>query len=224
MKISDNERKERAQKREYDKAKLEHVTKMRELDLRERELETAGTHKQVSGAITATKVSLPKYVAGEDLEVFFRSFERLANMHEWPKSESQRVKIMTSLKPQYYKDLDLMHGRTGKSIDTQCKEEVSHSEKAIRVASLLEHWVESEKVTENYHKMYDLILREQLLFSAPLELQIWLRERQPETSDALVDMAEAFQLAHQYTGINRGNVGYQRDSGPNRQGMYTGSI
>lgn len=33
------------------------------------------------------KYLLPTYAEGEDIDVFLRSFERLANLHKWPKPE-----------------------------------------------------------------------------------------------------------------------------------------
>ena len=40
-------------------------------------------------------------------------------------------------------------------------------------------WKETEAIGEDFDKLVDLILREQLTFSSNHDLQIWLREYQP---------------------------------------------
>ena len=42
-------------------------------------------HVDPSSADIKVKVKLPKFVEGQDVEVFLTSFERLATVHNWPK-------------------------------------------------------------------------------------------------------------------------------------------
>lgn len=62
--------------------------KLKELELRERELEikTRESHDHISNDVKV-KVKLPKFVKGQDIEVFLISFARLASVHSWPKSQ-----------------------------------------------------------------------------------------------------------------------------------------
>ena len=82
-------------------------------------------------------------------------------------------------------------------------------EYAIRVEGYLKHWVTVENVKENYHELYDLFMREQLMFTAFPDLQVWLRERNPNTFMQLVEMADTYQLAHKQSSIGSQ---YQKDS------------
>ena len=59
-----------------------------------------------------------------------------------------------------------------------------------------EHWQDTESIGNNYDALVDLMLREQLTFSASHNLQIWIREHQPSSVESLVSLAEAYQLAH----------------------------
>ena len=56
--------------------------------------------------------------------------------------------------------------------------------------------IQAEKADNNFQKLYELLLREQLIFTAPSELQIWLRERNPGLFNELTQMAGTYQLAH----------------------------
>ena len=62
--------------------------------------------------------------------------------------------------------------------------------------SYFDHWIDSETVNQNYENLVDLVVREQLMFSSSHDLQIWLREHQPKTVVEVVNIAEAYQLAH----------------------------
>ena len=74
-------------------------------------------------------------------------------------------------------------------------------EYAIRVESYLKHWINAEDVKDNYHKLYDLMMREQLMFTASPDLQVWLQERNPHTFLQLVEMADTNQLAHKQSSL-----------------------
>ena len=66
--------------------KLDREIKLKELDIREKEL--AFNKKELAEkAKIKPKVNLPKYTEGEDIEVFLRSFEKLAISYKWNKTE-----------------------------------------------------------------------------------------------------------------------------------------
>ena len=72
-------------------------------------------------------------------------------------------------------------------------------EYAVRVECYFNHWVQAEKAESNYQKLlYDLLLREQLMFTASHDLQILLRERNPHTFKELTEKADTYQLAHKH--------------------------
>ena len=83
----DVQEKKQTLEREMEEKRLQ--VKMRELDLQEQAMKTQ--RKPDDGELREqkheVKYLLPKYVEGEDIDVFLRCFERLANLHKWPKPE-----------------------------------------------------------------------------------------------------------------------------------------
>ena len=57
------------------------------------------------------------------------------------------------------------------------------------------------------------MLREQLTFSAAHNLQIWIREHQPDSVETLVSIAEAYQLAHKETESRKFSFRFQNKTG-----------
>lgn len=84
----------------------------------------------------------------------------------------------------------------------------TYKEFSVRMRTYFDHWKENEAIGENFDKLVDLILREQLTFSSDHDLQIWLREHQPKKVSDLVNLAEAYQLAHKESD----NKKYQKKS------------
>ena len=80
----------------------------------------------------------------------------------------------------------------------QCKQLTGETfrEYTVRLKSYFEHWQDTESINKNYEALVDLMLREQLTFSASYNLQVWIREHQPTSVESLVSLAEAYQLAH----------------------------
>ena len=58
-------------------------------------------------------------------------------------------------------------------------------------------------------------MREQLMFTASSDLQVWLKEINPRICSQLVDMADAYQLAHKHSYIGQ----YQKERGISTQGL-----
>ena len=82
------ERSERAAERDARMKERDCELKFREIELREKELELRihNPEPTLSQGI-CVEVKLPKFVDGQDIEGFLTSFERLALVHSWPKSQ-----------------------------------------------------------------------------------------------------------------------------------------
>ena len=66
--------------------KAEREVTLRELEIREKEL--ALSKRDLEEKIKLRpKVYLPNFIEGEDIEVFLKSFEKLANCYKWDKTE-----------------------------------------------------------------------------------------------------------------------------------------
>lgn len=200
------------------------------MQIKEKEV-ALGTSSLAEMSKTKPKVQLPKFSEGNDIEVFLKSFEKLAESYKWEKSEwaiwlvpqltgraleaysrmsasdsNDFVKVKQAILERY--GLNALAYREKFRLAKQDRTE-TFKEYAIRVEGYLKHWVTAEEVKENYHKLYDLVMREQLMFTASSDLQVWLRERNPHIFTQLVEMADTYQLAHKQS-----NVGsqYQKDS------------
>ena len=176
-------------------------------------------------------MQLPKFSEGDDIEVFLKSFEKLAESYKWEKSEwaIRLVPQLTGKALEAYSRMSASDSSDFRKVKKAIleryglnalayRDKFRHSkqdrtetfkEYAIRVEGYLKHWVTAENVSENYHKLYDLFMREQLIFTASPDLQVWLRERNPHTYMQLVEMADTYQLAHKQTNTNSQ---YQKDS------------
>lgn len=132
----------------------------------------------------------PKYVEGEDIDVFLRSFERLANLHvhRWPKPEwaLRLVPQLTGKALDRYarlgegesKDYDVIKKailkrnnltastykdklRTGKQNPNE-----KFREFYTRSLNYFEHWCQMERVNHNFQTLVDMIMRERLVNSS----------------------------------------------------------
>ena len=80
------EREERKADRELEKAKIDSDVKMKELDLKAREV--ALNESELSEKTKfKPKVTLPLFTEEDDIEVFLKSFKKLARIYKWDKSE-----------------------------------------------------------------------------------------------------------------------------------------
>ena len=161
---------------------------------------------------------LPKYVEGEDIDIFLRSFERLANLHKWPKPDwalrlvpqltVKALDIYARLVEEESTDYDVskqailkrydLTASTYKDKFRACKQSQNETfrEFYTRALNYFEHWCQLEKVNKNFNVLVDVILREQLVNSSSRDLQVWLKERQPKSADEMIELAEAYQNAH----------------------------
>ena len=59
----------------------------KEIKLKELEIKALEIDKKSAASDMKTKVALPKYDQHQDIEIFLTSFERLAELHKWPKED-----------------------------------------------------------------------------------------------------------------------------------------
>ena len=220
------EREERAAEREMRKVEMDREVKLKELELKEKELSQGGTHTPKSDNL---KSKLPKFQEGQDPDVFLKSFEKLVSLHkiqkpEWPlrlvpllcgkaleaysrlseEDGKQYDKIKTAILTRYELTSDAYRDKFRNS--SQLVGE-SFREFSVRLEGFLRHWCERESIGGNYEKFYDLIIREQLMLSSDRDLRLWIQEHKPESVNALVQLAEAYQTAHK--NLSRGNIKLQ---------------
>uniref|UniRef100_A0A8W8LH45 CCHC-type domain-containing protein n=1 Tax=Magallana gigas TaxID=29159 RepID=A0A8W8LH45_MAGGI len=243
------EREERQAEREMKKAALDHEFKVKELALKEEELKVAranGGKLNGSSSVQNSHVKLPKLEEGQDIDVFLRSFEKLAALHKWDKSEwaIHLVPLLTGKALEAYSRLsDGESGKYDKIKEAilkryeltseayrekfrQARQQSDESFKdyQVRTEKYLSHWCEREDIHGQYNSLYDLVLREQLLKFCDKDLQVWVHEHRPKNVKEVIDLVEAYQTAHKRLtfGGNRKN-GTDRNSQGNfnvNQGQF----
>uniref|UniRef100_A0A8W8HLS0 CCHC-type domain-containing protein n=1 Tax=Magallana gigas TaxID=29159 RepID=A0A8W8HLS0_MAGGI len=243
------EREERQAEREMKKAALEHVFKVKELALKEEELKVtrANGGKSIgSSSVQNSHVKLPKLEEGQDIDVFLRSFEKLATLHKWDKSEwaIHLVPLLTGKALEAYSRLSdgesckydkikeailKRYELTSKAYREKFRQARQQSDESfkdyqVRTEKYLSHWCEREDIHGQYNSLYDVVLREQLLKFCDKDLQVWVHEHRPKNVKEVIDLVEAYQTAHKRLtfGGNRKN-GTDRNSQGNfnvNQGQF----
>ena len=142
----------------------------------------------------------------------------LAELHKWPKADwpIRLVPQLSGKALEAYSRMSLVDSKSYDKIKLAIFErfglnpmeyrdkfrnakqlpEETFKDYAIRVGRYFEHWKDSEEVANDYHKLVDLIVRDQLTSSCSLELQTYLQEKEPKSLPDLVSLANAYQLAH----------------------------
>lgn len=215
------EREMKKAEREIKKAEMERDVKLRELEVREKEL-TQGIGHGAGSKSDTLKSKLPKFQEGQDPDVFLRSFEKLVTLHKIHKSEwpLRLVPLLCGKALEAYARLSEVESRDYDSIKTailvryELTSEVyrgkfrhstqmngeSFREYSVRLEGFLRHWCEREEVNSDFDKFYDLVLREQLIVSSDRELGTWIQERRPTYVKRLIELAESYQIAHKNYG------------------------
>ncbi|KAL5019544.1 hypothetical protein ScPMuIL_002436 [Solemya velum] len=211
--VKNVEREDRAEQRETERRNKEHEIRLREIKIREKELGLR--EKGIATGTEATTyawdrsvwaVNLIPLLSGKALEAYARLDETHSSNYDEIKDAILRRYELTS---DNYRQ---------KFRSSNQSSQESFREFKVRVESLLKHWCNREKA-DDFESLLDLILREQLINSCSPDLKVWIKERAPVNTKALVEIAEVYQTAHkdistkltvgksQYWSRDRGIVG-----------------
>ena len=208
------ERDERNAEREMKKAAMEHDMKLKELAVREQEAQSGSLRGPP--VVSNQQQKLPK--EGQDVDIFLRSFEKMAGLHKWPRAQwaIRLVPLLTGKALEAYarlsedssgnynliKDVILKRYQLTSEayrekfrVSRQQNDE-SFRDYQVRTERYLSHWCERQNIRHDYGKLNDMVLREQLLTFCPKELQIWVHEHKPDNVTEVVELVEAYQVAH----------------------------
>ena len=217
---SNIEREERLADREMQKAQMQADIRKQEIALRQLEIEKGATLNQGSDSAQGvrTQIKFPKFVEGQDPDIFLRSFEKLALLHKWDKSQ-WAVRLVPLLSGKALEAYSRVSDADSGNYDAiklailkryeltaeayrekfrgskQLKDE-SFKDFVVRTEGYLKHWCIRENIGLDFEKLYDLFMREQLLMLASKDLRLWVNEHKPCTVDQVVELAESYQTAH----------------------------
>ena len=168
------EREERKADRELGKAKIEKEIRLKELEIKAKEV-ALNEGELTERTKFRPKVTLRKINEGEDIEVFLRSFEKLATSYKWNESEwaVRLVPQLTGKALEAYSRMSISVSGSYTHVKRAIleryglnalayREKFRHSkqdktetfkEYALRVEGFLKYWVDTEEITDDYYKL-----------------------------------------------------------------------
>ncbi|KAL5019662.1 hypothetical protein ScPMuIL_002554, partial [Solemya velum] len=185
----------RATQRAIEIEKSEMAFRLRELEVREKELEKTKGNKSIPQISNKQSVKLPKFQESQDPDVFLKTFEKLAKLHEWDKTEwaIRLVPLLSGKALEAYSRLSDDDNANYDVIKTSilkryeltseayrlklrnCRQlpDESFKDFTVRLETYLKHWCEREDIGSDFGKLYDLLLREQVIQQCSKDLQLW---------------------------------------------------
>ncbi|XP_020663050.3 zinc finger and SCAN domain-containing protein 20 [Pogona vitticeps] len=156
---------------------------------------------------------LPQLSPGTDAEIYLATFEQVASICGWPKSEwvMRLVPLLTGDAQQAYNSLEPIDAEDYAKVKTAilredmvstetwrqrfrqfgCHEASGPREACSLLWELGRCWLKPESHTKE--QILELLVLEQFLMVLPEEMQRWVLEHQPKTCAQAVDLAEEFQ-------------------------------
>jgi hypothetical protein len=207
---AEHEREQGEREREHDaereRRRFEHEQKMGALELKPTDGSTSEAMRE-----NKREPIPPKFKEGDDVEAYLRTFERIVTANNWPSNTwaARLTALLTGRARDAYSRMAVEkigdNSKVRKAIleryelngehyrerfrNSYKKLDETYREWYVRLDSYLMHWLDYYKV-DDFKKLIDQLLVEQLLNNMPLELSIWLREREPETCEQMTRLAD----------------------------------
>ena len=175
----------------------------------------------------------PKLKEGDDIEAYLRTFERLARANEWERDTwaPRLAAVLTGKAREAYaampiEDIEsydkvklavLKKYRLGseayreKFRTSHKKSDERFQEWGTRVSQYFDRWLEINEIADFEH-LREFMIIEQLINLLSPDLQVWIRERKPETVDKLTELAELYVMSRKKT-VGIGGSGKPKNSG-----------
>ncbi|KAL8613947.1 hypothetical protein ACOMHN_023183 [Nucella lapillus] len=222
----------------------------KELELERVKIESEGS--EASSSIherqrtnNAPRPKLPKFVEGSDsIDAYISRFEVFGRSQGWQEEEwamtlsalltGKALHIFSTLPPTQQTDFSslkqaLLKGfelteesfrKKFRSVRLQAGE--TYSQFGARLEHYFQKWMELSGTQEEFGELKELILKEQVLSVCGPELTIYLREKQPKTTEELLQLAEIHREARadqklfskQGSGTGEKGVARRPDEGP----------
>lgn len=207
-------------KHERELAMFEHQKEMEKL----RYSQEKSQAKEVENGISYKGPKVPKFVEGQDIDSYLHTYEKLAEVYEWPaetwatrlaallsgkaleayaRMDKEESKNYNKVKRAILKRYELTSEAYRKKFRTSKRmDDETFAEWAVRMTRYLSQWIESEDlggVNENEdgnNALKDLFIREQLLENSPLDLRVWLKERKLKTVKEMVELGDQYLVSH----------------------------
>ena len=168
-------------------------------------------------------LKMPTFNEGQDeIDSYLLRFECLTQLHKWEKTDyhiylgsllrGRALKVYVSLPIDVVTDFEKLKeallraysvdadSYRRKFRESKCGDKESFAQLVVRMEQYLERWLSLSKVDKDYDKLFDFIIKEQLLSNCNPELRVFLKERDLENAVLMADAADRYKSAH-----NRGS-------------------
>ena len=214
------EREERQLERERKKheAELIEATKKREHEL------ALAKIRQDSNETNSSKdlfpgLKLMKFQDGKDeIDDFLKRFECMAEIQKWKATDlhvylgsilsGKALKIYVSLPTDVQKDYAQLKEALlkGYSVDSdsyrkkfresKVDEKESYVQLVTRMRQYLENWLTLSGVANDFESLFEFLVKDQLLSNCPLDLRVFLKERNFDCNVEMAQAADRYRSAH----------------------------
>lgn len=188
-----------------------HEISMKELD-----------HMNIPGKLGKYGPKIPKYQEGEDIEAYLRTFERLAHANDWPQNTwaPRLAALLTGKAREAYalmpldeidsydqvkiavlKKYQLGSEAYREKFRTSYKQpDERFQEWGTRVGQYFDRWLEINNVN-TFEGLREFMIIEQLSDMLSPDLQVWVKERKPESVEKLTELAELYIMSRKKSHI-----------------------
>ncbi|XP_071501248.1 uncharacterized protein [Diadema antillarum] len=189
-----------------------------------------GNASVVEGGI---RRQLPFYKEGEDVDVFLRTFEKMAHLNNWPRDvwALQLAPLLSGKAREAYARLSLESSRDYDAVkaailrrydltpdayrvkfrELRVDKEETYTEFSVKLSDLLGRWLEGAGADTDVDKLKEQILMEQMLKQVPYDLRVWLRDHEPPTLQAMARLADQYVQSRKGMGKPQGYTGGRQD-------------
>ena len=162
---------------------------------------------------------LPKFNSDKDnLDAYLLRFERYAKIKGWNKSnwaislssllDGKALDVYSRLSSEFADDYERLKkvllgsfhldedGFRAKFFSTKQAKDETFEQYVTKVGNYFDRWVSLSGVEQNYAGLRQLLIREQCLHNSDAQLSTFVRERNPDSLDSVLESATCFERAH----------------------------
>ncbi len=171
---------------------------------------------------------LPKFNSDKDnLDAYLLRFERYAKVKGWNKSnwaislssllDGKALEVYSRLPSEFADDYERLKkallgsfhldedGFRAKFFSTKQAKDETFAQYVTKIGNFFDRWVGLSGVEQNYAGLRQLLIREQCLHNSDPQLSTFVRERDPDSLNSVIEAATCFERAHHRRNANGSN-------------------
>jgi len=195
-----------------------------QLNLEKLKIEKGQTPSKVTDSNAKYKgPKVLKFKEGQDIDSYLHTFEKFAEVYEWPK-ETWAMRLAALLAGKAYARMDRDESKeyikVKKAIlkryeltseayrrkfrSSRRAADETFAEWSVRLTRYVDQWMEAEDIGpftqkgDEANKIKDLFIREQLLENSLSDIRTWLKERKPKSVKEMIELGDQYLASHWY--------------------------